>query len=206
MEASAVILAGGQGRRMGGRNKALLTFGAVPFIERQIREASGWTDDIIVVVAEDGDFAEDLRRRGDVAVVIDRFAGEGPLAGLQAGFAAARHPLVWLLACDQPWADARAASLLCERMREEGVFAVLPIIGGRPQPLHAVYRKEVHVVAEELLQQGERRMTALLDRMSWTGIPEERFRDAGVPDRFADDIDTPEAYERLRRVEDSEIR
>ncbi|MBW5445021.1 NTP transferase domain-containing protein [Cohnella sp. CFH 77786] len=204
MKTSAVILAGGRGRRMGGRNKALLTVGSEAFIDRQIRTAAAWTDEVIVVAGE-GEFARELRVRYGVAVVPDLYEGEGPLAGVHAGFAAVRNPYVWLLACDQPWADSRAASLLLDRLLREGAAAALPMIGGRPQPFHAVYRSDVGLTAGELLEQGERRMFALLDRISWTGMAEEDFRAAGVPDTFAEDVDTPEDYKGVRLGRDPDI-
>jgi molybdopterin-guanine dinucleotide biosynthesis protein A len=199
MDVSAVILAGGQGRRMGGRNKALLTIGPELFIDRQIRVCSDWTDDV-VIVSNDGVFAEELKERHHVTVVADSYVGEGPLAGLHAGLMAASQPNVWVLACDQPFLQPAAASLLHERLKRDNTMAALPVLGGRPQPLHAVYRKEAALSAATWLGQGERRLLTLLDHISWSGITQEEFLRAGIPAFFAEDVDTPEDYDRVRRI------
>lgn len=197
MEVSAVILAGGQGLRMGGRNKANLPFGSETFIDRQIRACKLWASEIIVV-SNDTDYAKRLQRINDSLIVVpDRFAGEGPLAGLHAGFAAAACPQIWLLACDQPFANAAAARLLCDCLISSSAQAALPIMGGQPQPLHAVYDCEVGMLAERLLQTGKRRMRDLLEEIDWVGVDEAEFRSRGIPPNFTDDADTPEDYERL---------
>jgi len=199
---SVVILAGGEGRRMGGANKALLELGGQTFLDRQLREAEAISDDVVVVVAGDSALADRLAGDGTdrgrrVRFVSDRYPGEGPLAGVHAGFAAARRPYVWLLGCDQPYASASVALWLLERLRAErtAVQAVVPRIGGREQPLHAVYRKEAGEQAERLLVAGERRLRAWLEQIGAAYAEEEDFRLAGHSLTFAHDIDTPEQYE-----------
>ncbi|XID95499.1 molybdenum cofactor guanylyltransferase [Paenibacillaceae bacterium WGS1546] len=192
---TAVILAGGRGRRMGGCNKALLTLGGETIIQRQLREVSAITDDIIVV-ANDADFAERLSGAGVARVVPDRFAGAGPLAGAHAGFAAAAHPRIWLLGCDQPYASAAAVSLLLQRMDKARALAAIPRIAGKLQPLHAVYRREAGAVAETLLRTGERKMLIWLERLDRIDVEESELITFGLTPSFANDIDTPEQYER----------
>jgi molybdopterin-guanine dinucleotide biosynthesis protein A len=200
MAVTAVILAGGQGRRMGGMNKALLTFGDETFIERQLQVAKEVSDEIIIV-ANDREISTLFQNESTVRVIPDIFIGEGPLAGLHAGLAAASNSVIWLLGCDQPFLNAAAAHLLHNRMASGNYQAALPFIGGRPQPLHAVYRKEVGDIVESLLISGERRFIALLDHIAWYGIEEQEFIEHGISLRFADDIDTPEQYDQLRLKE-----
>ncbi|MFC5703805.1 molybdenum cofactor guanylyltransferase [Cohnella faecalis] len=230
MRKSAVLLAGGAGRRMGGVNKAQLTLGAETFIERQIRIVSQWADEIVVVTNDEAfassltEAASDLAANSPPGPVVrttpDLFVREGPLAGLHAGLSAASHRLVWLLGCDQPAPDPRAAAWLADRLAsvnggEQGRFAAelpngpernaaavrhlaaLPRIGGRLQPLHAVYDRDAAAVAEELLRQGERRLLSLLDRIEWIAVEEREFAEHGIATTFADDVDTPEQYERV---------
>jgi molybdopterin-guanine dinucleotide biosynthesis protein A len=201
MAVTAVILAGGQGRRMGGMNKALLTFGDETFIERQLRVAKQVSDEIIIV-SNDHEISSHLQDETAVNVISDIYIGEGPLAGLHAGLRAASNSVIWLLGCDQPFLNAAAAQLLLNRMVDGGNYqAALPLIGGRPQPLHAVYCKEVGDIVESLLISGERRFIALLDHIAWYGIEEQEFIEHGISLRFADDIDTPEQYDQVRLKE-----
>lgn len=193
MDRSAVILAGGQGRRMGGVNKALLLVGRETIIERQLKLVRQWSDEI-VVVSDDERLEAYLRQHSDIRVVPDAFKGEGPLAGLHAGLRAATRSCAWVLGCDQPFLDLSAAEYLLERMTNEASQAALPLIGGRPQPLHAIYRKEAGAVAEKLLASGERKFLALLDRLNWCRVEEHSFADNGLSLAFTDDIDTPEQH------------
>ncbi len=191
-EMSTVILAGGQGRRMGGCNKALLTIGQESLIERQLREASQTSSDIIVV-ANDPGFAERLRELAPlVRTVPDVYPGEGPLAGVHAGFRAAISPYVWLLGCDQPYPSAAAADYLLRRLTPGSAQGAVPLIGDRLQPLHAVYRREAGTVAEKLLQAGKRRLREWLERFELQAVGENELQEAGFSLALADDIDTPE--------------
>ncbi|WP_027088106.1 molybdenum cofactor guanylyltransferase [Cohnella panacarvi] len=197
MTIAAVILAGGQGRRMGYVNKAHLALDGERFIDRQLRLAGEWAEERIVVV-NDASRAAELSVPADVRVILDRYAGEGPLAGLHAGLQETTKPFAWVIGCDQPLIDANAARLLLERMRDGGHQAALPIIDGRPQPLHALYRAETSEIAGRLLASGERKLLSLLDRIDWIGLESSDFGAQGISARFADDIDTPEQYGRLR--------
>jgi molybdenum cofactor guanylyltransferase len=184
---------------MGGLNKALLSLGDEAFIERQIRVASENTDEIIVV-SNEPTLNDRLRSYPSVRVIPDHYVGEGPLAGLHAGFASASHSLVWLLGCDQPYPHAGAAHFLIENIESGSYQAALPVIQSKPQPLHAIYRKEVGEVAESLLKRGERRFLALLERVPWCRVEERQLAEQGIPLDFANDVDTPEQYERARHL------
>ncbi|WP_373229372.1 molybdenum cofactor guanylyltransferase [Cohnella sp.] len=201
MPTTAVILAGGIGRRMGGMNKAMLSYGDEAFIERQIRVASLGTDEIIVV-SNDQAISSLLHNRRNVTIIPDVYIGEGPLAGLHAGLSAASYSSVWVLGCDQPFLDVAAALYLQDRMESGSYQAALPIFGGRPQPLHALYRKETMQPVQALLELGERKILSLLDHIPWCGIDESEFKEQGIPLNFVDDVDTPEQYAEARLLFD----
>jgi len=187
---------------MGGRNKALLAYPAqTTFIERQIHACEHWTDEIVIVTNDAAALSGVRSEHARLLIVPDRYVHEGPLAGVHAGFAKATRPYIWLLACDQPQASAAAASLLLERLKQQqDANAALPILAGHPQPLHAIYRNgDVAGLAEDMLRQGERRLQALLKRIRWIGIHEDEFEQRGIVAHFADDVDTPEDYERFLR-------
>ncbi|WP_239617568.1 molybdenum cofactor guanylyltransferase [Cohnella mopanensis] len=193
MDRSAVILAGGQGRRMGGVNKALLLVGGETIIERQLRAVEQWTDEVIIVSNDEGLRAR-LPQTSNLRIVPDSYKGEGPLAGLHAGLTAATRPIVWVVGCDQPFLDVASAVYLQERLINGSYQAALPLIGGRLQPLHALYRKEAGAVAEKLLQAGKRKFMALLDQIDWCEIEEREFTNEGLSLTFTEDIDTPEQH------------
>lgn len=84
--ASAAILAGGRASRFGGRDKSALNVEGLPILDRQMAVLSKITDDVLFVVGE-----QTTPPRSDVRVVRDRVTASGPLGGLDAALAAARH-------------------------------------------------------------------------------------------------------------------
>ncbi|WP_428488462.1 molybdenum cofactor guanylyltransferase MobA [Rhodopila sp.] len=76
----AVILAGGQARRMGGGDKTLLTLGDQPMLAAVIKVL----DVPAVAISANGDPAR-FARFGLPVLPDGMFAGEGPLAGVLAG-------------------------------------------------------------------------------------------------------------------------
>ncbi|RED65581.1 molybdenum cofactor guanylyltransferase [Cohnella lupini] len=201
MDKTAVILAGGQGRRMGGVNKALLLLNKETFIERQLRIAREWTDEIIVVSNDDDllfrlSAVKELKLIGDS----DEYVGEGPLAGLHAGLFAATRPYVWIVGCDQPMLDGKAADFLMERMTRGSFQASVPNINGRTQPLHGIYRKEAASIAGALLASGHRKLLDLLERLSCIEVEQAEFAEHGIAVAFSDDVDTPEQYDRVKSL------
>ena len=102
MSILGVILAGGQARRMGGRDKALLTLDGETLLARATRRLSPQVD--AVAANANGDPS---RLRTSLPVLPDgRWEGEGPLAGVLAGLAHAEgegHDHVVTVAVDTPF-------------------------------------------------------------------------------------------------------
>lgn len=124
--------------------------------------------------------------------------GGGPLVAVCAATRAlnevgeARSALV--LACDLPLVTE---DLLRTLAHWPGVGSVVPIIGGRPQPLCARWSGEDLAAAADLVEAGMRSMRSLLDRPGVELVDEERW--PGQMDRRAfSDVDTPADLKRLR--------
>jgi molybdopterin-guanine dinucleotide biosynthesis protein A len=127
----AAILAGGLGRRLGGP-KATVEIGGVPLLTR-VRRAAAEICDEVVVVAKAGDpgLGTDLRR------IDEDYPERCPLPGVVAALRTFPGSPVLVLACDHPFLEPDLLALL---VRDAGGADVrLPEIGGRLQPLVAVY-------------------------------------------------------------------
>ena len=154
MDLCAVVLAGGQSRRMG-FNKALLTVGRTLLIERVVASVRPLTDTILVSSNDPGPY-EFL----GLPIIADLFKGQGPLAGLHAAMVRSSQTLYLLLACDMP--NLREVSLRRLVLAAEGFDAVIPRTpDGGNHPLCAVYRKTCLPVIESNLQRGANRVTDL---------------------------------------------
>lgn len=155
---SLVILAGGQGRRMG-RPKAALPFQGRPMLTHILARLSGLTDDCIVVT-RDGRAPVPLPK--GVRLVKDLFPGQGPLSAAVAGLRKARYPVAAILSCDLPLVSPQVLDALTGLLTPPHEAAV-PVISRRPQPLHAIYRATPAAKAGlQALTSGTRSMQSLL--------------------------------------------
>ena len=75
---TGIILAGGAGLRMGGKDKALLICGGETFLEHKIRLLSSFCETLLTVAAPGIDY----KTPSGVRVVWDESSGIGPLMGL----------------------------------------------------------------------------------------------------------------------------
>ena len=91
----------------------------------------------------------------DAIVVDDAVAHRGPLGGLHAGLAALAGQVEIVFACgvDTPLLVPGFVRLVCGSLRD-GDDAVVPLIGGRAQPLLAAYRTAIAPELQALLDRG----------------------------------------------------
>lgn len=187
---SGVVLAGGESRRMG-RDKALLPVEDTVLLAWVARRLAVVCSPVVIVTRPNL-----ARGVPGFAVVEDRSPGAGPLAGLHAGLEAVPTEYAAVVSCDLPLLDPGVVAAIAERRR--GWDAVVPVVAGRAQPLHAVYRRRVAELAEHLLRQGTRSLRALLEhrdlRVRWLDEADLRPID---PDLSSfTNVNTPEDYER----------
>jgi molybdopterin-guanine dinucleotide biosynthesis protein A len=84
---------------------------------------------------------------------------------------------------------------LVRLVRDEapGAAAVVPRVGGRPQPLHARYARAVAPLVAERLARGARRLVELLDDLDVVYLEEPRLRALDPTLRGLTNVNTPEA-------------
>ncbi len=143
-----------------------------------------------VIVANDARAAEWFP---GVRIVPDLQAGLGPLAGIEAGLAAAQAGIV-VLAWDMPFVPP---ALLCElvRLGTADDRAVVPVhgAGSQREPLCAYYPSRALAVCRGLLARGERQARALADALPMTALLRDDALSAfGDPVVMFTSVDTPE--------------
>lgn len=176
MDVEAVILGGGSSRRMGSDKAAILVNGE-PMIERLVR-----------LLTSAGYRCTVLGPQGTA----DREPGSGPLRAL-ADFSPSA-PWVFVCACDLPRFDPVAVRYL--RSKAEGFDAVIPVIGGKPQPLAALYSAEAQKAAKSL-DQSERRIMAWIQLLHAKMIEDAEMTRDDVSPKFLTSANTREEWERL---------
>lgn len=221
---SFVVLAGGASRRMG-RDKARLPVAGVPLLLRVLDAGRRACMEGILVTDRPGRYADLLDGRDHpewrLRAVSDRRPGRGPVAGLEAGLAAAAEPLCFVAACDLPHlsadlvaglldalhrdvqeAGAKGAGEACDAGRGRA-RAVVPVREGRDQPLCAAYERRAALDATASLDAGHSRVDAFLDRLAVRRLQEPELEaQIGIPGaaRGTLDLDRPEEAEEARRV------
>jgi molybdenum cofactor guanylyltransferase len=181
---SAIVLAGGQSRRMG-RDKALIDYQGRPIIVHVINTLRVLTDDIMVVSNR-----ADLYRSFGARVVTDYDPPSGPLGGIAVGLQAVNHDVAVVVACDMPFLNVSLLRWLIDLA--EGVDAVVPQTGGEFEPLHAVYRQKCHDPIVRRLARGERRVISFFADVRLRPVPEAEWRVLDPEGRSLVNLNTPD--------------
>ena len=157
---SLLLLAGGLGSRMWGKNKLYLELGGAPLLGQILTRLSPLFDETLLLAAKGGarearERLGPLLNRWNVRITEDRAEGRGPLEGLCRGLAAMNGEWGLLLGCDMPFADEAVLRGMAA-LRAEETDVVTAEIGGWLEPLHAFYSRRCLPRAEAALAQGGR--------------------------------------------------
>ena len=135
-------MAGGRSSRMG-QDKATLVIEGKPLWQRQLDTLRAIAPaELIISGRPEGPYAD-----CGVRILPDEQPGLGPLGGLATVLRAARHPLVLVLAVDQPGITPEWLTGLLS------VAPAIPFLSGKLEPLAAVYPKSAATVAARLLSE-----------------------------------------------------
>jgi molybdenum cofactor guanylyltransferase len=182
MDAEGWVLAGGRSLRMG-RNKAKVELAGVPLLERMLGKLSkiglrariaGMREPVEGIAAE---------------VVSDLHPDCGPLSGLETALSRSETPLVMMLGVDLPLIETGFLMWMLGRAQVTGAAATIPRVLGQPQPLCAVYHRELLGGITRALDSGDyKTMTAVenaatearldlfeVERIAVTGVWDSAF-------------------------------
>ena len=180
---TAVILAGGQGRRMGGRDKGLIDFNGKPLVEILL----------------------DKLRRQPVSILInanrnrERYAGygypvvsdqledyQGPLAGFASAMAAVETDYILTLPCDSPLLIDDYVERFIAAQADAGSAINVAFDGDRLQPVHALLHVGLLPSLQAFLESGERKIDRWYDQHDYNQVDfsdcPKMFRNINSPD------------------------
>ncbi len=153
---SGVLLAGGRSRRMQA-DKATLTLGGETLFARGIRALQTVCSDI-TIAGERNDLGSD-----NIPSYADSYPGSS-LGGLHNAVCHASNEWVCVLPCDLPFPSP---SLLRQLLQHRnGYDAVIPRTSLGSEPLIGCYHKRVLPIIEQQLNDGNLRLTSLLDLLN----------------------------------------
>ena len=199
-EYSAVILAGGQSSRMG-RPKADLPFGGGTMLDYIVAKMRPVFDELIVAVARPDHYPwETIGARA----IFDEEPGRGPLSALEQALREIKFDRAFVCSCDVPFVNADLARKLCEMLGDDDVL--VPHVDGKPQMLHAVYRKKCAKVLATMRTQGEHRLHQIVNFAKVRNLPEEEIRALDPELLSFFNVNTPEDYQRALKLMDEKYK
>jgi molybdopterin-guanine dinucleotide biosynthesis protein A len=191
MSFSAVLLAGGESRRMG-RDKATLNFLGEPLWSRQLRLLRQIGPREILISAR----SDPAWRPADTIFIPDQPPSHGPLSGIVAAVDAMNGTHLLVLAVDMPLMNAETLRSMSENIG----FArgVVPKIRPRAEPLAAIYPRECLPRLRAALNSDNFSMQNLVDYLvrfrllsivDVTPGQERLFRSLNVPSDLSDEFE-----------------
>ena len=204
-DCTALILAGGESRRMG-QDKATLLLNGKTLLEQVTLTMQSVFPKVVVSVKG--------KRIGiKEPQVCDEQLESGPLVGLISGMAQIDTPWVFAVACDMPFIvselveqlamfriDLAAPKLL------NTVQAVVPMIGGYPQPLAAFYATSALAILRETVASGEKSFRGALDKLNVRYVSETELRASDPQLNSFFDLDTPQDWLEAGKLKGAERR
>ncbi|HGY4896048.1 TPA: molybdenum cofactor guanylyltransferase MobA [Pseudomonas putida] len=163
---SILILAGGRGQRMGGRDKGLVAWQGEPLVAHVQRVVRPLSDDLVISCNRN---QEAYRTYADHLVGDAEADFPGPLAGVIAGLKVARHEWMVVLACDAPLVDRDLIEAL-SRLAVASDSAAMVRQGGFWQPMFSVLPRRILPMLEQAWAAGERSLQKALLRETVQGL------------------------------------
>ena len=184
MEATLLVLAGGNSRRMG-RPKPWIEVGETVLLRYVVERLAPAFSEVVVSFGE----PEQMEQLVPYRVVFDRKRAAGPLAGLEAGLLAARHEVLFAVACDMPYVTSSVAEVAVAAARS--CDAAIPRHDGLFEPVCGAYRKTALPTIVGALDAGNYVAHDVVESMDVTWLE-------GLDPAQFENLNTPADLERFR--------
>ena len=190
---TAVILAGGLGRRMGNVDKGLQLLDGRPLAAWMLQRMAAQANEILINANRNRDAYAALGPR----VIEDRIGGyAGPLAGMHAGLAEASHDLVAFVPCDTPMLPGDLVSRLLEPLRDDRLDLSVAKTGLQAHNVICVARKRLLPHLAAFLQNDGRKVDAWFSTLN---VADVVFDEQAEAFRNVNTIEDLKAIERESR-------
>jgi molybdopterin-guanine dinucleotide biosynthesis protein A len=152
---SGLVLAGGQGSRMGGVDKGLQPFRGKPMVAHVVERLAPQVDELLINANRNPD---DYARFGH-RVIADEIAGfAGPLAGFERGLAHAKGDLVVTVPCDSPFLPADLVERLRGHLESAQAELAVAKTGTQAHPVFCLMRRTLAGSLRDFLGSGQRKI------------------------------------------------
>ena len=189
---TGAVLAGGEARRMGRVNKALVTVGGRPVIDLILDRLNQTCDHVMVIASTPEPYAA-----WQVPVHPDIMPHHAALGGLYTALSHAPTAHVFVCACDMPFISAPLIRHLAQEMGEAD--AVVPRDRYGLQPLHALYARRVAPAIRGFLERGDLKMERFIASIDARILPPEDVEPYAAEADIFFNVNTPVDLELARR-------
>ncbi len=190
---TAVILAGGQSRRMG-FDKQTLELDGQPVVGQIAQALSSLFSDIILVTNRPELYEDLLESLPRVRLVSDLYPGRGPMAGIHASLLLAQSRYVYVIGCDMPYLSPPFILFLMQKIRskENSSGAMLKRDAGFLEPLNAFYSRDLAGGMETALKGPESGLQAFCRDLPFVWVSEEETRPHDPRGHMFQDFNQPQ--------------
>jgi molybdenum cofactor guanylyltransferase len=151
---TAVILAGGQGRRLGGQDKGLVEFENKKLIQHVLDKITPQVDSVMINANRN---QENYAEFGHKVISDDLSDFQGPLAGFAIAMQSSKTDYILTMPCDGPHLpDDYVARLMAKSTSEKSIIVAHD--GKRLQPVHALIPVSLIDSLLAFLNNGDRKI------------------------------------------------
>lgn len=162
---AAIVLAGGQSRRMRREKFLLLDNNGRPLIETIIAQLRPFFDRIMISAGDKSKFAF-----LELPVIVDEAPGQGPLLAILSALRASPQAGNFILACDIPVIHIPFLQMILARSPRYEI--VVPRYkDGKFEPLFAFYHRSIIAAIERQIRSGDLRISSLFQTCRTGFVP-----------------------------------
>jgi len=184
----ALILAGGKGSRMAGRDKGWVMWEGLPLVEHVLERLARQQNLPQRIIISANRNLDAYRQTGHPVVTDERAGFPGPLAGVEAGLMRCKRNWVLVVPCDTPLLPEDLLARLFEVATEQpGRLAAYATTSDGPQPLCCLLHPSVSGSLSKLLDTGHGSVQSWLDQLGAIAVPFDdatAFRNFNSMDMF----------------------
>jgi molybdopterin-guanine dinucleotide biosynthesis protein A len=174
-EITGLVLAGGQGSRMGGVDKGLQPFRGKPMVAHVVERLAPQVDELLINANRNPEAYGAFGHR----VIADEIEGfAGPLAGFERGLAHASGQLVVTVPCDSPFLPHDLVMRLRAALEREHAELAVAKTGDQAHPVFCLMRRDVHESLRQFLASGQRKIDKWYSVLKVVEVPFDDEADA----------------------------
>jgi len=160
----ALILAGGRGARLGGKDKGWIMWGGLPLVEHALAVLSKQTPPPARILISANRNVDAYQQTGHVVVMDERPDFMGPLAGIEAGLMRCKKNNLLVIPCDAPHLPADLFEKLQQALTDHpDKVAAYAVTSESAQPLCCLLKPSVAGVLGKQLDAGQGAAQTWLD-------------------------------------------